>query len=95
MTTLKNAKKLTDKDLQQVTGGAIYCSAFGPQAGVWSIVDDNSGKVINKVADCSLASGYNMAVQVAQDCGQSTRQISWAELNQQRNQYSVPPFIVG
>ena len=93
MVSFKNAKKLTDKDLQQVTGGAIYCSAFGPQAGVWSVVDDNSGKVINKVADCSLASGYSMAVQAAQDCGQSTRQISWAELNQQKYQFYGPRIV--
>ena len=93
MTILKNARKLSDEDLKQVTGGGVYCDGLCQQAGVWAIVDDNTGNVINRVTRRSLTVGCSMAVQKAQACGQSIRPLSWAELNRQSSLYASADIV--
>lgn len=88
MAFLTNAKRLTEKDLEQVNGGAVVYAGFCQQPGTWEVIDDKTGNVLTRIEDSSLASGHNMAIHVAQDLGQSTQQIAWTGLIQQRNQNS-------
>ena len=81
MTILKNARKLSDDDLKQVTGGGIFLSGRIDHVELWDIIGDKTGGLVREVSvDTHVESGIGKAAEWAERLGQSTRQYSWDEV---------------
>ena len=80
MTMLNSADKLSDKDLEQVSGGAIVYNG----GTVYDVVDDNDGHTICTVSRDTMAKARSVAKEIARGSARSSREITYDELQKLR-----------
>ena len=89
MTILKNAKKLSEEDLKQVTGGGIFLADKNGRVETWEIINDLTGATMDRISvNLDNANGYNTASALARQHGQGNYWYSWKEIEKKRLMYS-------
>ena len=90
MATFKNAKKLNDEELKQVNGGGIVYTGWKNRNEPyrWDVIDERDGRTVQIIVRRTWDDARNAALDIAKNWGYGTRELTWEEVEQLRNNRS-------